>query len=716
MFTLPRPPLLLALFAAANLVACQAGVTDNVVVHVSPADAAVFAAYLNGVPGAPALVVADEPGSSASAATWTGVLYEEPEDPGASPTAPWLEPEPNLPDMHVAVVRDLTCGECYELSGAGHVWTVHAGDLLSAQYGLTHILELWGYRFFSPFAGHKPEALATIDETPVLGVRQSADTARRGLHLHTLHPIEGLDAFWVPGAHSRERAAAIIDWAIKSRANHLQWVALDDIQSSEATAAAWQDHTRLVNTMAHDRGLTTGLGIQLFGKSNLQQAFDLVDGNVVESEMRGVIEERLAVVTGDVGFDEFNLSFGEFFNADAEAFVRSVDLVWDVAREQQPGVSMTTVIHVGDGEDQKVEYQGQEMIYYFLAAFADPEIVPWVHTTMAYNLFEDAGGAYHHEEFDAHREFLLDRLNAGQPVGYFPETAYWVAFDNSVPIYMPLYMRSRWLDLDRVQAETGAPLPDQTLFSTGWEWGFWQNDYAALRMAWRLRAWEDEVADLYAPWGEDGDTLGRLIVGVAEAQHTALIEERLTPYVSARDASMDLGYNIGVVAAPERPTFSDVADWTPEERSDFSDDVLEPLLALAETLDGYGDTARTLAANGDPWFVEMADAMQVTHQRVRFVHALWSAAIEGASGSDPGPWLEAAAVHQDRGGQLIDDRHDSLHDPDRVRMVAAEWENPTIYDYGYLHHAETQCFWEKERVEVERALGRSDDVAPPCTL
>ena len=54
---------------------------------------------------------------------------------------------------------------------------------------------------------------------------------------------------------------------------------------------------------------------------------------------------------------------------------------------------------MGDSEDQRVVYGSEEMIYYFLAQFAEPEIVPWVHTVMLYNLFEDAGSAYHHEKF-----------------------------------------------------------------------------------------------------------------------------------------------------------------------------------------------------------------------------------------------------------------------------------------------------------------------------
>ena len=69
------------------------------------------------------------------------------------------------------------------------------------------------------------------------------------------------------------------------------------------------------------------------------------------------------------------------------------------------------------------------LLYYFLIKFANPAIVPWVHTTMFYNLYEDTGLAYLHTEFDEHRAYLEGRLREGKPVGYFPESADWVAFD-----------------------------------------------------------------------------------------------------------------------------------------------------------------------------------------------------------------------------------------------------------------------------------------------
>ena len=71
---------------------------------------------------------------------------------------------------------------------------------------------------------------------------------------------------------------------------------------------------------------------------------------------------------------------------------------------------MHALVHVG--ATQRVTYMGEDMIYYFLVKYADPTIVPDIHSVMYYDLFEDAGGAYHHDDFSEHRQYLLERMCA----------------------------------------------------------------------------------------------------------------------------------------------------------------------------------------------------------------------------------------------------------------------------------------------------------------
>jgi hypothetical protein len=64
----------------------------------------------------------------------------------------------------------------------------------------------------------------------------------------------------------------------------------------------------------------------------------------------------------------------------------------------------------------------------------------------------------------------------------------------SSPTHTPVYLRSRHLDLTRLNAV--GHLDDHVLFSTGWEWGYWLTDALALRMTYSLPAtWDEPVAD-----------------------------------------------------------------------------------------------------------------------------------------------------------------------------------------------------------------------------
>ena len=75
-------------------------------------------------------------------------------------------------------------------------WIVATHDVLGAQYGTAAVLESLGFRFRHPFdtlTPKPPREMTHLDDEvhkPQIRVR--------GLHLHTLHPIEGHFAFWIP--------------------------------------------------------------------------------------------------------------------------------------------------------------------------------------------------------------------------------------------------------------------------------------------------------------------------------------------------------------------------------------------------------------------------------------------------------------------------------------------------------------------------------------
>lgn len=620
------------------------------------------------------------------------------------------------------------CAECYAVSGEDGTYRIDAGGRLGLQYGLAHLLETAGYRFPSPWRTRLPDSIpdSLPAEDPLFEGEHAPEQALRGLHMHTLHPIEPLWGFWAAppdGSDGQARAEAVIDWVVKNRGNHLQWVALDDIESGGAPHEAWLSRTTAVVAAAHERGLSTGLGIQLFGSGNLQQAFDLIDDPADSAQWQASIDQRLGLLT-PAGFDVYDLSFGEFFGEEPERFIDAVDLAFDRLRAADPDADMSAVVHVGDSPDQRVEYQGQDLIYYMLAQFADPEIILHVHTVMYYTLYDDAGGAYHHDDFSEHRQLLLDQLAAGERVAYFPESAYWVAFDSPVPQYLPLYVRSRHRDMAGLRADATAggfaDLDEHVLFSTGWEWGYWQNDAFTLRMGWQLPAdWGDLYRDWWAVDGDEGATLAQAVIDLAEAQHLAHIEQRAAAYLAGRDIAMDVGFATGVVAAPDRVGVHEVGELSAQEQQELAETLLPALETLATATDAalYRVVGLTMVdQDGDPWAEEVRDGIEIDLWRTRFVLALYRAALAatGAIEGDPDALLEQADGYLAAARLVVERRHDALHDPLGSVLVSDAVDNPTIYQYGYLVRSDQLCFWERERLQAAEALQGSTEPVPGC--
>lgn len=648
----------------------------------------------------------------------------------AAPLAPFgvtlsVDPDPRAAAgnttaaQRVAVVADgQLCAECYSFDLDDGVVVVRGDAPAGVQYGVADVLERMGLGFFSPYetsaAPDFPRALAGGD--PDLGRTIAPEIEVRGLQLHTLHPIEALYDFWVPSPEGLARARLVIDWLVKNRGNFLTWVPLDDILSSPELHDAIHDHQSALIETAHERGVRVGYGVQLFGEANLQHAYDLLDEVGTPAEQRAAIEDRVGALLDGLPIDVLMLSFGEFIGSEPAQFLESAGIAATVMNETRPDVELGGLIHLGT--ELRVEWEGEQMLYYFLVQFVDPPIVPWVHTVMYYNLFDDAGGAYLHDDFAEHRALLLERLRAGEPVGYQPETAYWVAFDDSVPLYLPVYVRSRLRDLSGIRAVSDAEGVDRLqrhqLFSTGWEWGYWQHDWASLRMSHTLPADARSLfRQMFAHHGDAGAQIADAIADLADLQHAALIEQRLAGYVAGSDAVIDLGRNVGIVSQPDPVEVDELAAMAPEERAAFVTTVVDALSAHADAVDAIEARVAPLTAGGDRWLREIGDGVAIDARRVRYVERWLRAVVLSLDGDDGEAALVDAETLLAEARPIVARRHADLHYPDGARLTRPG-PNPTVYPFGYLEKADTLCYWERERVIAANVVRGLDERPPGC--
>lgn len=612
------------------------------------------------------------------------------------------------------VIEPSRCEGCFRLERTPAGFVVHGDAPLGIQYGLSALLEGMGVRFLHPQHTFVPEVL--LDPAAAIFDRDEApEIEERGLHLHILHPIESYFDFWEPTPENLADAERTIDWLVKNRANYLTYPGIEDIRGSDSVRReALIAHQQSIVEHGHARGLRMGLGVQIFGEASLQRAFDLVDRGEVAEE---VIPTHLDAIRM-IPYDEINLSFGEFFSADPARFVATIDRTYDEIQTRWPGARVTGTIHVGNFPNTRVTYMGEEQLYYFLVRYSTRPIRPWVHTVMYYDLFHDAGGAYNHASFDEHRAFTLDRLSTGEDVGYHPETAYWVAFDINVPTYLPVYMRARFQDLDGMRdalAGSGRHLRDHTVFSSGWEWGYWQNDWAVLRMSWHLPETYEELVHDMLDTMPSGDARARIITDLADIQNTRLIEGHLAAYLAGQDGTFQIGFNMGFWTQPRRPSMADLSAMSAVERMAFARDVVGPLGELETEMRAI--QARAMALPGNDLFLdELRDGIAIDVERASFAHALWGAALAGAEGEDISSRLVDIDASIARAQVIVNARHGALLDRDGATLIARRLRIALLYGYGYLREAQSLCFWNRERAELANAFHGESALVPFCVL
>jgi hypothetical protein len=603
--------------------------------------------------------------------------------------------------LEIQLQADDSCAECFSIDQVdrrGDVLAVkvRGGIPLGAQYGLYQVLEQAGWRFFTPYRDYRPKRIDPVrlqDRLETLqGRRFAPEMSRRGLHLHTLHTTEALFDFWLAGDEGGARR--IVDWVVKNRGNYLQWCALDDINDPDRYSE-WRRHTAAVIDYAHRRGVGVGLNTQLFSSSSLQNAYLTSD------------RESLAFLE-QLPFDLLNLSFGEFVGQDPQQFVDLLSQMASLIEEVRPGTEVSASVHVGNFDNLRVDYQGENMLYYFLVKFV-PSVIPWVHTVMYYDLYEDAGGAYNYDEFSEHRQFLLERLEQQEPVGYFPESAYWISFDNSVPLYLPLYIRSRWLDMWQTRQQGQSPLAEHVLFSSGWEWGYWQHDYLTLRMNYRLADdWRQGITELLEPLGEQGVQFAGTVAELAELQHDYLIEKRLAAYIAGVDFYIEAGRHSGIISQPTRILVDEAAKLEAAEADEFRIQVLAPLDEFADRLEQLFERLPGNEELDSVWLREIRDGLEVDFLRARYVACVYRAVLDADRSV-----RDQARVFLERAAEVVSRRHADLHYPHPELLVTAG-QNPTIYSFGYLKQAHELCLWRRELVKLDNALGFLYQDVPWC--
>jgi hypothetical protein len=456
----------------------------------------------------------------------------------------------------------------------------------------------------------------------------------------------------------------------------------------------WSYYAPEIVEKAHSYGLKIGI---MTSFSMIQQnAFQFV--TLFKNNHKSQIDERLSMLfKADWDFVSIDITLGEFLPDLRVTHSEEIRyLIKTIEKDYSAEVFLST--HVIKDE-KRILHDGNNNVM-----SDDTGIL--IHTVMCYALKDDYAPAYENENF----RFMYDKLmhyNRERNVWYWPESSYWVTFDNSVPnLFLP-YLTSRWKDIMLLKDKN---TDGHLTFSSGWEWGYWLIDWAIAKWSWtdevKLAKSEKNPGDIF-----DfllGDTrLSCLFKRAFDIQVDFLVDKKLLEYlpVAAPFAELPPPFDRGFQPRPEFTMKKIIGMKNSEVLRVIND---KKLIELKEFSDNTLKITRLIDAEikkmdgGD--LVDLADelnnALKVTALRAKFKYLLLTASAYKSLGDIKkynAKILKASSVYQIAIKLVREQKKYYRYD----KYISDRFDSFTSYDFGYLYPVSELFFWKREMEQLK---------------
>lgn len=557
------------------------------------------------------------------------------------------------------------------LGSAGTTYVLSTSTTpLARQYAAYEVLRRLGARFYHPEQELIPEnRLADLREraaTPTIVAQMkdgvpsecyAPDFSHRGFTYHGAHPLEVREAL-SDSDHDIGEAERLIDWSIKNRAN-----SFIGARKGVAPPDRTEKRRKELNALHDLLGFSNSTGITLH---NEQQGADAAVDPTLPTPVKQQIED---IVTARVGskppgfFRSFGIHFGktEFTTTPDTETIQWINWAGGKALELDPNIRVEVNNHTTGGQPMP-NYDDlgcpsgtnfdNRIDYYDLAWHTDKRFSVKVHTVMFYPV-EGPAHVYDQVSF-AHKLCLMKQASkAGRPLTFFPEGSWWLSFDNPIPVYLPLYIKTRQRDIELIRpmlASRGTgSLFGHRMFDSGHEWGYWQQDYTVGLWHWNadvsLDAAVGELFDGLCPpkdWKTGCAAKTEAIAvfkSVMALQQKELIDAKdwqglpggRYAYFSGEDPADEIAAVTGFEFRPVRVAFTKVNGWELSDIKHFRDTDLKALASIEAAHAAQVKRLQALRATtpeaGKPWLEEVIDGVEINRLRAAQAHALYDAVM-----------------------------------------------------------------------------------------
>ena len=590
--------------------------------------------------------------------------------------------------------------------GHGYALVLEAPSAVALSHGLYGLLqEKLAIRFIHPRQTLIPR-YSTWPLAAKFTLEAKPRFARRGFHLHTLHPIELTEALLDPSLEGgAEAVREYIDWLARNGQNLMQFYLLRDLDRK-----TWIPHMQALAWYARERGIRFGCMLSV---AMLQQkAFQLVKlmrpisyRQQISSTLDWIDQVPWDFITVEFTLGEHLPDLREVGN-DLEEIV-----VEELNRRGMASMIATHVIRHGEPATMpNVPGDANELSGVL------------VHTVMCYSVSEPSAPVYGNRNlhFMARRAY---EENQQRETWFWPESAYWVAFDNSIPLLLLPYLDSRQQDVAFME-EIG--IPGHLTFSSGWEWGYWLTDWSIARWSWAMGGSEEEQINPMQYMNEIfTDPADQKIWRQALAsQNTYLKEDNLLPLLTAADPFSEMIPPFNANFQPrselscrnmltETPK-EDIAPVIEQRSQSLNAFAAEQQAAVSALSEGLRRKLQVEPLNVEETLVrlELIRALEVTALRAQHRATVLQAALaRRLHGSlfNPLPHeanglLQQAAALRHKAQLLVVEQEQNYRYP--PSWLIGQRPDHTAYHFGYLYPVSQLFFWKREEEQIRE--GRCD--------
>eukprot|EP01117_Protostelium_nocturnum_P012065 TRINITY_DN4419_c0_g1_i4.p1 TRINITY_DN4419_c0_g1~~TRINITY_DN4419_c0_g1_i4.p1 ORF type:complete len:796 (+),score=205.82 TRINITY_DN4419_c0_g1_i4:57-2444(+) len=426
---------------------------------------------------------------------------------------------------------------------------------IGAEYATYSILEDLGFGFLHPLKASVPVTLKFEEKEEKREEKPRWEF--RMWHLHTMHPLEVTDFLngmaynisldqkdWEKMIPEWE---SVLEWLVANRQNSVEWILLKADEWKEfAESSIRQNRLKQIVDLSHQYGIQVGFDIPI---ANAQQhGWNMITGSEKNMQDQYNKIKWLLDWLNVTGYDFLDTESGysEFTHPDDIKMLAWMNYVtqYNTGTLKKPTFIK---VHCSTGQfckNYKNPWDGTPLNFNWLPIYADKELGILPHTVQYYSFDDPTGGSYGNNNFSYIYD-LLTREIGQRKVVYYGETAYWVNYDIDVPLFLPIYARSRLFDMRKIakfEESVGRRMHGTCNFDSGWEWGYWFQDVITARGAWNPYielSEEDALKELMKPFtrilGNAGDSASSLILDYIYMEKKLLIEGGLPSSSSPKD-------------------------------------------------------------------------------------------------------------------------------------------------------------------------------------